>query len=85
MVDLKAGIVRILDQNSTTVGTGFLVTDDGLVATCAHVVEAALGLPEDKLPIPQGEVKLDFPLLAPGRISTNRATHCQPDREDRRH
>jgi tetratricopeptide (TPR) repeat protein len=81
MVDLKAGIVRILDQNNATVGTGFLVTDDGLVATCAHVVEATLGLPEGKLRIPQGEVELDFPLLAPGRILTGRVTHWQPERD----
>ena len=47
MVDLKAGVVRILDQNSATVGTGFLVTDDGLIATCAHVVETAAAGPGD--------------------------------------
>jgi len=40
-VDLTAAIVRILNPGSLTVGTGFLVTDDGLVATCAHVVRAA--------------------------------------------
>ncbi len=39
MVDLKAGVVRILDQNSATVGTGFLVSADGRIATCAHVVK----------------------------------------------
>ena len=40
-VDLTAAIVRILNPGSLTVGTGFLVTDDGLVATCAHVLRAA--------------------------------------------
>jgi len=38
--DLTAGIVRILTPEGSTAGTGFVVTDDGLVATCAHVVEA---------------------------------------------
>jgi hypothetical protein len=40
-IDLVAGIVYILDFNRQTTGTGFVVTDDGLIATCAHGVEAA--------------------------------------------
>jgi hypothetical protein len=40
-VNLTAGIVRILTSEGTTAGTGFVVTDDGLIATCAHIVEAA--------------------------------------------
>jgi len=40
-VDLRTGIVRILKPNGETSGTGFVVTDDGLIVTCAHVVEAA--------------------------------------------
>lgn len=40
-VDLKTGIVRVLKPNGETAGAGFVVTDDGLIATCAHVVEAA--------------------------------------------
>jgi len=40
-VDLITGIVRILKPDGSTAGTGFVVSDEGLVATCAHVVEAA--------------------------------------------
>lgn len=39
-VDLTAGIVRILRPNGTTAGTGFIITDDGLIATCSHVVQS---------------------------------------------
>jgi len=39
--DLEASIVRILNSDGVTVGTGFVVSDEGLIATCAHVVEAA--------------------------------------------
>lgn len=38
-IDLKAGIVRILKPDGTTAGTGFVVSDDGLIATCSHVVQ----------------------------------------------
>lgn len=40
-VDLTAGIVRILKPDGTTSGTGFILTDDGLIATCAHVITNA--------------------------------------------
>jgi WD40 repeat protein len=46
-VDLKAGIVRVIGPDGETVGTGFVVTDEGLIATCAHVVEAAGAGPGD--------------------------------------
>jgi hypothetical protein len=32
--ELTAGLVRILDSTGATVGTGFIVTDEGLIATC---------------------------------------------------
>ncbi len=35
---LKRAIVRILNSSGETVGGGFVLTDDGLIATCAHVV-----------------------------------------------
>lgn len=46
-IDLKAGIVRVLKPNGETSGTGFVVTDDGFIATRAHVVEAAEAGPGD--------------------------------------
>ncbi len=39
--DLTAGIVRILKPGGSTAGTGFVVTYDGFIATCAHVVKNA--------------------------------------------
>lgn len=46
-IDLTAGIVRILDSNNQTVGAGFVLTADNLIATCAHVVQSAGAGPGD--------------------------------------
>ena len=39
-IDLTAGIVRILGPDGTTSGTGFVVTEGGLIATCSHVIQS---------------------------------------------
>ncbi len=39
--DFKAGVVRVIDAGGKTVGTGFIVTSDGLIVTCAHVIDVA--------------------------------------------
>ena len=39
--DLRDGIVRILKPNGETAGTGFVLTTDGLIATCSHVVQSS--------------------------------------------
>ena len=49
--DLTEGIVRILDIDGNVVGTGFVVSDDGLIATCAHVVEEVPAGPGDYIAI----------------------------------
>jgi hypothetical protein len=45
--DLKAGIVRILKSDGSTAGTGFVVSEEGLIATCAHVIQFTGGRPGD--------------------------------------
>ena len=45
--DLQAGIVRVIGPDGETAGTGFVVTDEGLIATCAHVAENAGAGPGD--------------------------------------
>jgi hypothetical protein len=40
-IDLTVGIIRVLDSYSDTIGTGFVLTKDGLMATCAYVIERA--------------------------------------------
>lgn len=39
--NLETTIVRFIIPNGDTIGTGFVLTDDGLIATCAHVVADA--------------------------------------------
>ena len=39
--DFQAGVARIIDEGGKAVGTGFVVTSDGLIVTCAHVVDIA--------------------------------------------
>jgi hypothetical protein len=46
--DLSSGVVGVLKPDRTTVaGTGFVVASDGLIATCAHVVQYAGAGPGD--------------------------------------
>ena len=49
MDSLTRAIIRVLKSDGSTVGTGFVVSADGLIATCAHVVEAAESGPGQKV------------------------------------
>ncbi len=46
-----ACIVRVTDAEGNTLGTGFLISTDGRIATCAHVVEGT----EPRVAFPGGE------------------------------
>ncbi|WP_053656178.1 S1 family peptidase [Streptomyces sp. MMG1121] len=80
---LGAALLRISDAHGGPRGVGFLVTED-LAFTCAHVVSAALGLPEGTRPPAAAEIAVDLPLaqgpqtpgpdaIAPDAVSPSRA------------
>ena len=73
----KAAYVRISTEDSVPVGAGFLVSDDGHLLTCAHVVSAALRISNDQSEKPQGTVHLDFPFLN-AAASTAHVEHWLP-------
>ena len=76
---LSASIVRVLTPTGEVAGAGFLVSPTR-VLTCAHVVAQALGAPDDTPEPPDGDVQLDFPLLAPGSSLAARVVHWRPVR-----
>ena len=62
---LESSIVRFYYANGNVAGAGLLVAER-YVLTCAHVVAAALNVPENIQSRPEQLVQIDFPLLAPG-------------------
>ena len=65
-----SSVVRIYGIDESVVGAGFLV-EARQVLTCAHVADGALA--------PSGQVRLDFPLLAPDHPLTARVVRRDPD------
>jgi Trypsin-like peptidase domain len=78
---LEAAIARVHGAQGRVVGGGFLVERDKVV-TCAHVVARALGLADDEPPPAQAEVRLDFPLIAPGELVTAQSEVWQAPQAD---
>jgi len=70
---IVASIVRILAPNEKIVGAGFLASERH-VLTCAHVIAQGLSIPQNALEIPNSEIRLDFPLVAPGKELKDRMT-----------
>ncbi|MBF6137639.1 trypsin-like peptidase domain-containing protein [Nocardia otitidiscaviarum] len=75
-----AAVARVLDGDGAAVGTGFVIAP-GRVATCAHVVTAAVGPAAD---IATAVVALDFPLLDGAPRATARVHSWDPVRTDGR-
>jgi Effector-associated domain 9/Trypsin-like peptidase domain len=73
----KGAIARIYHANGTVVGAGFLVSDRHPI-TCAHIIAAALSIPENTQEKPTGYIELDFPLIAPGQKVKSRVAFWQP-------
>lgn len=63
---IDSSILRIFNANGIAVGVGFLV-DDQHAITCAHVIKSALGLRTYRDTVPDTEITVDFPRIAPGR------------------
>lgn len=80
-VPRDAAVVRLLDAQGQPVGSGFLTAERD-VLTCAHVVAAALRLPEDTVEPPDAPVRLDFPLVASGRVLKARVEQWTPTQPD---
>ena len=62
---LEPAVVRILIDNQSyhqPVGAGFLVSPQH-VLTCAHVITAALSIPQNTATLPTELISLDFPFL----------------------
>ena len=70
-------LIRIFGKDNTIVGAGFLVWE-GVALTCAHVVAEALGIDTHAPDKPTGELKFDFPLLAPGKKLAAKVSHWFP-------
>ncbi|MGK7928120.1 MAG: trypsin-like peptidase domain-containing protein [Spirulina sp.] len=78
----KASVVRIYHGNGAVVGAGFLITQKHILS-CAHVITAALGLPNTTIEMPSESITLDFSLMAAGRKLTANVCFWQPYQTDR--
>jgi hypothetical protein len=79
---LEASLVRIfssIDPNDakSVIGAGFLVSHD-TVLTCAHVVTAALGLPDETPEMPTKPILLDFPIVKANTMLVAHPCYWQP-------
>ena len=76
---LEASLIRIFSSRvqDAVVGAGFLISPD-TVLTCAHVVTAALDLPDETAEMPTDPVLLDFPIVQANEMLTAHACFWEP-------
>jgi tetratricopeptide (TPR) repeat protein len=77
--DLRAGIVRILHPNGSTAGTGFIISADGLLVTCSHVIQDDRSQ-RDKEPRPES-VTIIFHATGEKRQAKIKSMYWQPSYE----
>jgi NB-ARC domain/WD domain, G-beta repeat/Trypsin-like peptidase domain len=77
---LKPAIVRIYNPSDEIVGGGFLVSERHII-TCAHVVNLAIRRTKSNTDKPDGEITLDFPLIAPDRKLKAKVMEWFPEEE----
>ncbi|MGO4649325.1 trypsin-like peptidase domain-containing protein [Nocardia sp. 2YAB30] len=78
-----AVVVRILESSGRPAGTGFLV-GTRLVATCAHIVTAAIGGGPQSLRRPCAPIAVDFPSAAANHRMSARVCGWVPEYADGR-
>ncbi|GET43308.1 S1 family peptidase [Microseira wollei] len=74
---LESSLARIYSKSGEVIGAGFLVTAKHIL-TCAHVVADALEIERETVEIPDAEITLDFPMLAPQRLFKARVVFWRP-------
>ncbi len=77
---LKPAIVRIFNPSEDIVGGGFLVSQHHII-TCAHVVNLAFRRSKSDTDKPDGEITLDFPLIAPDHTLKAKVIAWYPEDE----
>ncbi|WP_155054896.1 nSTAND1 domain-containing NTPase [Streptomyces blattellae] len=76
--ELPGAIARFWTADGQVAGSGFLIAE-GTLCTCAHVVAAALGVPDTDRTPPASPLTVDFPLLTPPSPRlTATVTHWRP-------
>jgi WD40 repeat protein len=50
-IDLESCLIRVLTKSGETAGAGFVISETGLLATCAHVVNIAGAQPGDSIKV----------------------------------
>jgi hypothetical protein len=67
--EMLPSIARIEKEDGSAVGVGFVI-GNGILLTCAHVIEEALGLGNKIIDKPDREVKLKFPKVNSDKVFT---------------
>lgn len=74
---LELSVVRIYSNSKQVVGAGFLVSQK-YIFTCAHVVAVAFGIARNTVEMPDVEICVDFPIVAPKQLVKAKVVFWRP-------